>query len=348
MDMPEVMYNPPTKVNDQSISKLNTIAMSNASISSATMSAGVSSGSKSSSYQEGNKSMDSSSSAINNPNKKKVTFASILESMRNHPQINSKASREERLGSQLNQQLLKMEPLSWSEAWSKAADSSTPSIPENKKAASTQTASTLSSAIRKPQQPRSGGDGSIVGVDAKPTQLKAAKSAKPTKKGIDTGIVVERTPTGPMSAAAIMTKQERDYTIEDIATSTAAGHTTAKKDDSSSPSDSKKGVDEPPTAATATLAARSIEGYVQLPDGTSMAVARTGQIRVAPRTLLQGLSYNPFPTANMPKKSTKDEGDQSTDSEVEDEEDIRYPAESESNVKILFTFLQRCCKIDDC
>ena len=337
MDMPEVMYNPPTKTNDLSTSKMNASALTTASISSATVSAaGVSSGFKSS-YQEVTSIAPSSSSigdtitATNNPSKKKVTFASILESMRNHPHSNSSANREDRdrLGSQQQQQQAKAaEPRSWSEAWSEAASGSISSIPENKKAAATQstTASTsLPTAIRKPHQPRtSTGD-----TETKPSENKAAIKTKPAKKGIDTGIVVERTPTGPMSAAAIMTKQEPDEDISTNISSSGAHNATVIIADTS-----KKGVDEPPTPATAaTLSARSIEGYVQLPDGSSMAVARTGQVRVAPRTLLQGLSYNPFPTANVSKKTTKDEGDQSTDSEVEDEEEyVRY-AESESNVK---------------
>ena len=333
MNVPEVMYNPPTKSNDHSIAKMNA-----SSISSATTSAGLGSWSHNTNMEmKSNSSLGSNSpTTTTTSSKKKVTFASILESMRNHPHSISNASKEDRLESQ---QKLKAETSNWSEVWSQAATATPPPSPSLSIHTSTISATqSLSSAIKKPpQSSHTGSDVTVIGSvarkeDNKVSELSSAKTKKTAKKGIDTGIIVERTPTGPMSEAAIMMKMEPEKSTMDDAPATDA----ASSSSSSSHSGDKKesSVDEP---SPAELAARSIEGYIQLPDGSSMAVARPGHVRVAPRTLLQGLSYSPFPTATVAavaasSKTSRDEGEQSTDSEVEDEEDTRY-SEFEAHVR---------------
>ena len=322
MNVPEVMYNPPTKSNDHSIAKVNA-----SSISSATTSAGLGSWSHNTNMEmKSNSSLGSNSpTTTTTSNKKKVTFASILESMRNHPHSISNASKEDRLESQ---QKLKAETSNWSEVWSQAAKATTTTT----STASPSPSLSVHTSIKKPPQ-------SVIGSvarkeDNKVSELSSAKTKKTAKKGIDTGIIVERTPTGPMSEAAIMMKMEPEKSTMDDAAATNAASSSSSS--SSHSGDKKESSEDEPSAAE--LAARSIEGYIQLPDGSSMAVARPGHVRVAPRTLLQGLSYSPFPTATVAtvaaasNKTGKDEGEQSTDSEVEDEEDTRY-SEFEAHVR---------------
>ena len=331
MNVPEVMYNPPIKSNDHSIAKVNA-----SSISSATTSAGLGSWSHNTNMEmKSNSSLGSNSpTTTTTSSKKKVTFASILESMRNHPHSISNASKEDRLESQ---QKLKAETSNWSEVWSQAAKATTTTTTTSTTTSSSPSLSVHTS-IKKPPQ-----SVSVIGSvarkdkeDNKVSELSSAKTKKTAKKGIDTGIIVERTPTGPMSEAAIMMKMEPEKSTMDDAAATNAASSSSSS--SSHSGDKKESSEDEPSPAE--LAARSIEGYIQLPDGSSMAVARPGHVRVAPRTLLQGLSYSPFPTATVAtvaavaasSKTGKDEGEQSTDSEVEDEEDTRY-SEFEAHVR---------------
>ena len=326
MNVPEVMYNPPTKSNDHSIAKMNA-----SSISSATTSAGLGSWSHNTNMEmKSNSSLGSDSPTTATTSKKKVTFASILESMRNHPHSISNASKEDRLESQ---QKLKAETSNWSEVWSQAAKATTTTTSTTSPSPSL----SVHTSIKKPPQSVSGRGSVARKEDKKLSELSSAKTKKTAKKGIDTGIIVERTPTGPMSEAAIMMKMEPEKSTMDDAAATNAASSSSSSSSSHS-GDKKESSEDEPSAAE--VAARSIEGYIQLPDGSSMAVARPGHVRVAPRTLLQGLSYSPFPTATVAtvaavtasSKTSKDEGEQSTDSEVEDEEDTRY-AEFEAHVR---------------
>ena len=218
--------------------------------------------------------------------KKKVTFASILESMRQHPH-----SREDSVA----HKTLASKPSEWSAAATTAWNSETQSaIKQN---------NTMPASFSSIELQASTATAIPLPIEK---EKKALNSERKKGKAVDSGIIVERMPKGPMSASAILLKQEP--TTEPILTEQEAGQLPQQQ--------TAPGVD---TAEA--IAARAIEGYVQLSDGSSMAVARTGQLRVAPRTLLQGLSYNPLPSATPSSASSKrDEGDQSTDSEEDDDD----------------------------
>jgi hypothetical protein len=119
---------------------------------------------------------------------------------------------------------------------------------------------------------------------------------KSSEKGtkVDSGRVIERAPGAPMSRAALLTKQEP--LLQALPSSST-----------------NSDMDERLAAANTT------EGY----SASALALARTVQdVRIAPRALLQGLSYNPLPTA-----ATEEEKEE----EVGEEEEERHSTDSEDD-----------------